>query len=106
MDLNMAREKMAKLGTMRLAVWQTKGLGPSSTKIVYLNMGIISAYGWLLMVATFCGVYLATGKADPIFAGVITFTLPVVIGFATSAQKAKNKDTIANLPKEEVPKCE
>lgn len=91
MDIKELKENFEKLGTLRLAVYQTKGEGPSSTKIVYLNVGLVLAYGWAVLAVSFAVRYLWKGTADIIFAGVITALAPVVIGFATSAHKAKNQ---------------
>lgn len=91
MTIEDLKDMLPKLGTLRLAVYQTQGNGPSSTKIVYLNVGLVFTYGWLLMVAAFCGRYIGWGTADGTFAAAISILSPIVIGFATSAHKAKNQ---------------
>jgi hypothetical protein len=87
------KSMLPESGLLKLAVFQTGGEGPSSTKIVYLNVGLIAIYGWLLMVITFCAVYACSGEADGVFAGVIGSVLLAIVGFATNAQNTKNKAT-------------
>lgn len=91
MPFEKLKELMPKLGTLRLSVYHTSGSGPSSTKIVYINVGLVAIYAWLLMVVAFCAVYEFTGKVDGTFAGVITAVLVTIVGFATSAQKQSNQ---------------
>lgn len=103
MDFTKLQEMFNKLGTLRLAVWHTQGIGPSSTKIVYINMGLVGVYGWLLMVATMCGVYIGTGEVNPVLAGVVTTVLGLLIGFSTSAQKAKNREQVEAMKSPDSP---
>lgn len=93
LSLEQLKQMIPKSGLLKLAAFQTGGDGPSSTKIVYLNVGLVGIYGWLLMVVTFCGRYAWTGNADIYFAGAIGSVLIALVGFAANAQNAHNKAT-------------
>lgn len=73
--------------------------GPSSTRWVYLFVCVVVNLCLMGMVFAFCWVF-ARGKAEAatfaIAATVITSTISVVIGFATSAQKNRNQLTGAS----------
>ena len=87
------KELFDKLGTLRLAAWQTKGQGPSSTKIVYMNVGLAAIYGWLLLVCAMAGVYIGYQHVDGTLAALVGSLLLTIVGFATQAQRDKNKAT-------------
>jgi ATP:corrinoid adenosyltransferase len=80
--------------TIKGMVYQTKGAGPSMTKGAYGFVCLVMGAGLLILVRAFCKAYLADGKADPIFAGVITLWAGLFMGFASSAQIRKNTQQI------------
>lgn len=67
------------------------GNGASTTKQVYLWTGICADFSAVVMTLTFCGVYIGTRKADPVFGAAVGAMWLAVFGFATSAQNIKAK---------------
>lgn len=65
--------------------------GPSTTRWGYLVAVHSCALALLWMVVTFSYTYVRTGKADIVFAGVITSFMGVVVGFTATTVNLKHK---------------
>ena len=67
--------------------------GPSSTKLVYLQAGVLSAYSAFLGTMAAIGRFMAYGTADPTWCGFLVGLWGIVIGFASGAKKHAAEQT-------------
>lgn len=65
----------------------------SSTKLVYVVIGLFAAYGLLLATVAFVACYIFLGRADGVYATWLAGVWTTTVGLAARAQWLKNKDS-------------
>lgn len=74
----------------RLLADAVRGLGPSSTKVVFLATGLAGVLASLVLTFVFCWVYAAHRVADAAFAGAVASAWAVAYGFVSGVMHRRN----------------